>query len=163
MVGDHRATAEQVTEKIQDPLLAACWSARRPWRPSAGVALGCRSAPASRTGLVDPRGLVTVVGNPWMTALDAVAGTLHARVEVELRAESRTVVLRVRDTGPGIREEQRELIFTDGWSTKKPPAHGKRGIGLSRCAGSPSGRAGARPWGAAAGGGAEFTVIRPRR
>ncbi|CAM5624254.1 histidine kinase OS=Streptomyces albaduncus OX=68172 GN=FHS32_006177 PE=4 SV=1 [Streptomyces griseoloalbus] len=63
-------------------------------------------------------------------ALDAVAGTPDARVEVELRAEGRTAVLVVRDTGPGVPPEQRELIFTEGWSTKEPPGHRGRGIGL---------------------------------
>jgi two-component system CitB family sensor kinase len=104
---------------------------------------------------------VTVVGNLVDNALDAVAATPHARVEVELRAEGRTAVLRVRDTGPGIPADQRDLIFTEGWSTKQPPAHGKRGIGLSlvrRLAERQGGRAAV---GEAPGGGAEFTVVLP--
>lgn len=131
VVGDHRVTAEQVTEKIHDPLLAALLVGKATVAAERGVALWVADGTLLPDRLVDPRGLVTVVGNLVDNALDAVAGTPHARVEVELHAEGRTAVLRVRDTGPGIPAERRELIFTDGWSTKKPPAHGKRGLGLS--------------------------------
>ncbi|WP_370265284.1 ATP-binding protein [Streptomyces sp. V4I8] len=157
VVGDHRATAEQVAEKIQDPLLVgkATVAAER------GVALRL----ADRTGLpdrlIDPRGLVTIVGNLVDNALDAVAGTPHARVEVELRGEGRTAILRVRDTGPGIPDEQRELIFTEGWSTKTPPAHRERGIGLSLVRRLAERQGGSATVGEAAGGGAEFTVVLP--
>jgi two-component system CitB family sensor kinase len=111
--------------------------------------------------LVDARGLVTIVGNLVDNALDAVAGTLHARVEVELRAEGRTAVLRVRDTGPGVPAEQRELIFTDGWSTKEPPAHRERGIGLSLVRRLAERQGGSAQVSEAQGGGAEFTIVLP--
>ncbi|MEV6617641.1 sensor histidine kinase [Streptomyces sp. NPDC051051] len=161
VVGDHRATAEQVTEKIGDPLLAALLVGKATVAAERGVALRISEGTRLPDRLVDPRGLVTVVGNLVDNALDAVAGAPHARVEVELRSEGRTAVLRVRDTGPGIPAEQHELIFTEGWSTKKPPAHGKRGIGLSlvrRLAERQGGRASVSD---AHGGGAEFTVVLP--
>lgn len=161
VVGDHRATAEQVTEKIGDPLLAALLVGKATVAAERGVALRISEGTRLPDRLVDPRGLVTVVGNLVDNALDAVAGAPHARVEVELRAEGRTAVLRVRDTGPGVPAEQHELIFTEGWSTKRPPAHGKRGIGLSlvrRLAERQGGRASVSD---AHGGGAEFTVVLP--
>ena len=126
-----------------------------------GVALWVSDRTRLPDRLVDPRGLVTVVGNLVDNALDAVAGTPHARVEVELRAEGRTAVLRVRDTGPGIPAEQRELVFTEGWSTKEPPAHRKRGIGLSLVRRLAERQGGSATVGEAAGGGAEFTVVLP--
>ncbi len=161
VVGDHRATAEQVTEKIQDPLLAALLVGKATVAAERGVALWVSEHTRLPDRLIDPRGLVTVVGNLVDNALDAVAGTPHARVEVELRAEGRTVVLRVRDTGPGIPAEQREVVFTEGWSTKKPPAHGKRGIGLSLVRRLAERQGGSAAVGTAAGGGAEFTVVLP--
>lgn len=161
VVGDHRATAEQVTEKIHDPLLAALLVGKATVAAERGVALWISDTTLFPDRLIDPRGLVTIVGNLVDNALDAVAGTLHARVEVELRAEGRTAVLRVRDTGPGIPAEQRELIFTDGWSTKKPPAHRKRGIGLSLVRRLAERQGGSAEVAEADGGGAEFTIVLP--
>ncbi|MEV0979621.1 sensor histidine kinase [Streptomyces sp. NPDC049915] len=161
VVGDHRATAEQVTEKIQDPLLAALLVGKATVAAERGVALWISDRTRLPDRLVDPRGLVTIVGNLVDNALDAVAGTPHARVEVELRAEDRTAVLRVRDTGPGVPEEQRELVFTDGWSTKKPPAHGKRGIGLSLVRRLAERQGGSASVAEAEGGGAQFTIVLP--
>ncbi|MFI0962458.1 ATP-binding protein [Streptomyces sp. NPDC021080] len=161
VVGDHRVTAEQVTEKIHDPLLAALLVGKATVATERGVALWISDRTLLPDRLVDPRGLVTVVGNLVDNALDAVAGTPHARVEVELCTEGRTAVLRVRDTGPGIPEERRELIFTDGWSTKQPPAHGKRGIGLSLVRRLSERQGGSAEVTDADGGGAQFTVVLP--
>ncbi|KOV69125.1 ATP-binding protein [Streptomyces sp. MMG1121] len=161
VVGDHRVTAEQVTERIQDPLLAALLVGKATVAAERGVALWVSERTRLPDRLIDPRGLVTVVGNLVDNALDAVAGTLHARVEVELRSEGRTVVLRVRDTGPGVPADQRELVFTEGWSTKEPPAHGKRGIGLSLVRRLAERQGGTAAVGTADGGGAEFTVVLP--
>ncbi|MGW3950603.1 ATP-binding protein [Streptomyces sp. NPDC004752] len=161
VVGDHRVTAEQVTEKIQDPLLAALLVGKATVAAERGVALWVSDRTRLPDRLIEPRGLVTVVGNLIDNALDAVAGTPHARVEVELRAEGRTAVLRVRDTGPGVPVEQRALVFTEGWSTKEPPAHGKRGLGLSLVRRFAERQGGSATVGEAGGGGAEFTVVLP--
>ncbi|MFD4572795.1 ATP-binding protein [Streptomyces sp. NPDC058417] len=161
VVGDHRATSEQVAEKIGDPLLAALLVGKATVAAERGVALGVSDRSRLPDRLVDPRGLVTVVGNLVDNALDASAGRPHARVEVEIRAEGRTVVLRVRDTGPGVPAAQRETIFTEGWSTKTPPAHGKRGIGLSLVRRLAERQGGSATVTEARGGGAEFTVVLP--
>ncbi|WJV45707.1 sensor histidine kinase [Streptomyces flavofungini] len=171
VAGAHRVTAEQITEKIHDPLLSALLVGKATVAAERGVTLAVSEDTALPDRLVDPGGLVTIVGNLVDNALDAAAplrpgaaGVGHARVEVALRTEGpegRTVVLRVRDSGPGVPAEQRESVFTEGWSTKEPPAHGKRGIGLAlvrRLAERQGGRAAV---GAAPGGGAEFTVVLP--
>ncbi|MFE6287360.1 ATP-binding protein [Streptomyces sp. NPDC057877] len=161
VVGEHRATAEEVAERIGDPLLAALLVGKATVAAERGVALRVSDRTRLPDRLVDPRGLVTIVGNLVDNALDAVAGTPHARVEAELCTEGRTAVLTVRDTGPGIPAAQRELIFTEGWSTKQSPAHRERGIGLSLVRRLAERQGGSATVGEAAGGGAEFTVVLP--
>ncbi|MHB9858539.1 sensor histidine kinase [Streptomyces sp. YIM S03343] len=161
VVGDHRVTAEQITGKVADPLLAALLVGKATVAAERGVALWVSERTRLPDRLIDPRGLVTVVGNLVDNALDAVAGGPHARVEVEMRAEGRTAVLTVRDTGPGIPAEQRELVFAEGWSTKRPPAHGQRGIGLPLVRRLAERQGGSATVGEADGGGAEFTVVLP--
>lgn len=161
VVGEHRATSEQVTEKIRDPLLAALLVGKATVAAERGVALWVSDGTRLPDRLIDPRGIVTVVGNLVDNALDAVAGTSHARVEVELRAEGRTAVLVVRDTGPGIPPEHRESVFAEGWSTKEPPAHRERGIGLPLVRRLAERQGGGVSVGEARGGGAEFTVVLP--
>ncbi|CAL9399327.1 Sensor histidine kinase DcuS [Streptomyces sp. enrichment culture] len=161
VVGDHRATSEQVTERIRDPLLAALLVGKAAVAAERGVTLWVSDRTRLPDRLVDARGLVTIVGNLVDNALDAAAGTRHARVEVELRAEGRTAVLRVRDTGPGIPPEHRESVFMEGWSTKEAPAHRQRGIGLSLVRRLAERQGGSATAGEAHGGGAEFTVVLP--
>ncbi|MGW2231148.1 ATP-binding protein [Streptomyces formicae] len=161
VAGAHRVTAEQITEKIRDPLLAALLVGKATVAAERGVALDVPRDTALPDRLVDPGGLVTIVGNLVDNALDAAAGTRHARVEVAVRAEGRSVVLRVRDTGPGVPAQQRETIFTEGWSTKEPPAHGKRGIGLALVRRLAERQGGSARVGETPEGGAEFTVVLP--
>ncbi|MEW2265713.1 ATP-binding protein [Streptomyces sp. NPDC047853] len=161
VVGDHRVTAEQITERIQDPLLAALLVGKATVAAERGVTLWVSDRTRLPDRLVDPRGLVTVVGNLVDNALDAAAGSPHARVEVELRARGRAVTLTVRDTGPGVPADQRELVFTAGWSTKERPAHRQRGIGLSLVRRLAERQGGSATVEAAYGGGAEFVVVLP--
>lgn len=161
VVGDHRVTAEQITERIQDPLLAALLVGKATVAAERGVALVVSDRTRLPDRLVDPRGLVTIVGNLVDNALDAVAGTPHARVEVELRAQGRAATLRVRDTGPGVPVDHRELVFTEGWSTKEPPAHRQRGIGLPLVRRLAERQGGSATVDAAHGGGAAFVVVLP--
>ncbi|MET9512678.1 sensor histidine kinase [Streptomyces flavidovirens] len=161
VAGVHRATAEQITEKIHDPLLAALLVGKATVAAERGVALRLSDATLLPDRLVDPRGLVTVVGNLVDNALDASAGSPDAVIEVELRARGRAAVLRVTDSGPGVPAEQRELIFTEGWSTKELPAHGKRGLGLAMVRRLAERQGGSARVGEGAEGGAEFTVVLP--
>ena len=83
------------------------------------------------------------------------------RTDLDWRVEHETLCIRISDTGPGIPQEHRELIFTEGWSTKKPPAHRERGIGLSLVRRLAERQGGSATVDDAGGGGAEFTVVLP--
>ncbi|MFJ9640283.1 ATP-binding protein [Streptomyces sp. NPDC101178] len=161
VVGVHRATAEQVTEKVRDPLLAALLVGKATVAAERGVSLRLAPGTLLPDRVVDPRGLVTVVGNLVDNATDAAAGSADARIEVGLRAEGRTVVLRVSDSGPGIAPERYGSIFTEGWSTKDVPAHGKRGLGLPLVRRLAERQGGGVTVAGADGGGAVFTVVLP--
>ncbi|MYZ34074.1 MULTISPECIES: sensor histidine kinase [unclassified Streptomyces] len=161
VVGVHRATAEQITERIHDPLPAALLVGKATVAAERGVSLRLSSRTLLPDRLVDPQGLVTVVGNLVDNALDAAAGSEDPRIEVELRAEGRTVVLVISDSGPGVPAAHRELVFSEGWSTKELPAHGKRGLGLALVRRLAERQGGSARVGESAQGGAEFTVVLP--
>ncbi len=162
VVGVHRATAELVTEKVRDPLLAALLVGKATVAAERGVSLRLAPGTLLPDRLVEPRELVTVVGNLVDNAVDAAAGSAEPFVEVDLRAEGRTVVLRVMDGGPGVPPERQELVFTEGWSTKDLPAHGgRRGLGLAMVRRLAERRGGSARVTRAPGGGARFTVVLP--
>ncbi|MFC7218593.1 ATP-binding protein [Streptomyces polyrhachis] len=158
-VGGHRHTAEEVAAHIRDPLLAALLVGKATVAAERGV--GLRVAGTLPDTVVDPRGLVTIVGNLLDNALDAAAGSARGAVEVEFTPRGRTVVLRVSDSGPGVPEGSRDLVFTDGWTTKPLPAHGKRGLGLPLVRRLAERQGGSAEVSQGALGGAEFTVVLP--
>ncbi|WP_381793477.1 ATP-binding protein [Streptomyces niveus] len=161
VVGVHRATAEQVTERIHDPLPAALLVGKATVAAERGVSLRISPATLLPDRLVDPQGLVTVLGNLVDNALDAAAGSEDPRIEVEIRADGRTVVLRISDSGPGVPPQQRELVFTEGWTTKELPTHGRRGLGLAMVRRLAERQGGSASVTESADGGAEFTVVLP--
>ncbi|MGW5847943.1 ATP-binding protein [Streptomyces sp. NPDC055254] len=161
VAGVHRTTAEQVTEKVRDPLLAALLVGKATVAAERGVPLRLAASTLLPDRLVDPGGLVTIVGNLVDNALDAATGSTAPLVEVELRAEGRTAVLRVRDSGPGVPAARREEVFTEGWSTKQPEAHRERGLGLALVRRLAERQGGSARAGEAADGGAEFSVVLP--
>ncbi|MFE2323716.1 ATP-binding protein [Streptomyces sp. NPDC059385] len=161
VVGVHRTTAEQVTEKIHDPLLAALLVGKATVAAERGVPLRLAATSLLPDRLVDPGGLVTIVGNLVDNALDAAVGSASPAVEVELRAEGRAAVLRVRDSGPGVPAAHREEVFTEGWSTKQPEAHRERGLGLALVRRLAERQGGTARAGGTEDGGAEFSVVLP--
>ncbi|WP_329454346.1 sensor histidine kinase [Streptomyces sp. NBC_01497] len=154
----HRASAEQVAERVRDPLLAALLVGKSAVAAERGAVLRIAAGTRLRERVVDPRDLVTVLGNLIDNALD-VART----VEVEMRAESggRTALVRVSDDGPGVPPALREAIFAEGWTTKRSPAHRGRGLGLALVRRLAERYGGMARVTARAGGGAVFTVVLP--
>lgn len=161
-VGVHRATAERITGQVRDPRVAALLVGKATVAAERDVTLRVAPTTLLPDRLVDARELVTVVGNVVDNALDAAAGTGRAEVGLELRTEGETGVrLRVTDSGPGIPPERRQQVFAEGWSTKPPPAHGSRGLGLALVKRLADRHGGTVEVGDAPEGGAEFTVVLP--
>jgi two-component system sensor histidine kinase KdpD len=83
-------------------------------------------------------------------------------VEVRVEAEQGEVLVRVRDRGPGLSEEELEQIFEPFETGRRAPAIRGSGLGLAIALGFASANGG-RLWAqAAAGGGAEFVLALPR-
>ncbi|MET7905564.1 sensor histidine kinase [Streptomyces sp. NPDC005355] len=177
----HRASAEQISERVHDPLLSALLVGKSAIVAERGVSLRISPSTLLPGRVVDPRDLVTVLGNLIDNALEAVAGhpCRTPVIEVELRAEGTTAVLRVSDNGPGVPPAMRGHIFTEGWSTKEPalprsPDAGRRpdeepaavpprgrGIGLALVRRLAERYGGMARVTARAGGGAVFTIVLP--
>ncbi|MGW9430166.1 sensor histidine kinase [Streptomyces decoyicus] len=169
-----RASAEQIAERVHDPLLSALLVGKAAVAAERGVSLRVSSTTLLPDAVVDPRDLVTVLGNLIDNALDATGERRcdEPFVEVELRAEGTTAVLRVSDTGPGVPPRLRERIFAEGWSSKAAPPgspssaqpaafHRGRGIGLALVRRLAERYGGMARVTARAGGGAVFTVVLP--
>ncbi|MFF5566997.1 ATP-binding protein [Streptomyces sp. NPDC012623] len=175
IASSRRSSAEQIAERVRDPLLSALLVGKAAIAAERGVTLALSDATRLHHRVIDARDLVTVLGNLIDNALDAVAErrrtdpSAEPRVEVELRAEHTTAVLRVSDTGPGVPPEARERIFVEGWSTKRPapllpgpvPFHRGRGLGLALVRRLAERYGGMARVTARAGGGAVFTVVLP--
>lgn len=70
--------------------------------------------------------LVTILGNLVQNAIEASKDSKEKTVVMTLLYEEGSLTIEINDSGPGISEEQKDKIFTFGYSTK-----GKnRGIGL---------------------------------
>ncbi|MCC3775843.1 sensor histidine kinase [Streptomyces sp. UNOB3_S3] len=162
VTGAHRATAEQVTERVHEPLVSALLVGKSAVAAERGVALRVSEESDLPGRVVDPGDLVTVLGNLVDNALDA-AGRYRpdAFVEVGIRAEGTTAVVTVSDNGPGVPREARELVFADGWSTKEPAPNRPRGLGLSLVRRLAERYGGSARAGEREGGGAVFTVELP--
>ncbi len=168
----HQELTESLVERVGDPTLTALLLAKA----SVATERGVRLRLASDTFLVgeteDSRDLLTVVGNLVDNALDAAADGPPdpddpadpdggGWVEVCVRAEDGGgVVVRVRDSGPGIDPALVDEIFRDGFTTKVAAAGLRRGLGLALVAQA------ARRWGGSVqvrnDPGAVFTVRLPR-
>ncbi|WP_086820257.1 sensor histidine kinase [Allokutzneria sp. NRRL B-24872] len=127
----HEAWSAEVVAKVADTALAALLIAKASLAAEHGV--GLRLSADSHIGELDDAlsaDLVTVVGNLVDNALDALPSG-GGWVEVDLRQDEGEVLVRVRDSGPGVAPELAEEVFRNGFTTKVAEHGGKRGIGLA--------------------------------
>jgi two-component system CitB family sensor kinase len=76
--------------------------------------------------------VLTVVGNLIDNAIDAAAQASRPRwVELTIVGVEHDLLVRVRDSGPGVPHDMREAIFMDGVTTKSSTTGARRGLGLA--------------------------------
>ncbi|WP_116247785.1 sensor histidine kinase [Nocardiopsis sp. FIRDI 009] len=136
-IGGARARlSAQVTERIQDPSVAALLIAKASVAAEQGARL--RVAPGARLGQLSEElaaDLVTVVANLVDNALDAATQNAGpdrpAWVEVDVvGGDGDPVRVSVRDSGPGVPSELADEVFQHGYTTKGGSGR-KRGLGLA--------------------------------
>lgn len=129
----HQELAASLVERVGDPVLSALLLGKASVASERGLTLRVSSDDSLPDGLVDPNGLVTVVGNLIDNALDSAAQDPRGgTVEVSLTTSGSHFVIRVRDSGPGIDPALTDEIFRDGFTTKVARGDNRRrGLGLA--------------------------------
>jgi sensor histidine kinase regulating citrate/malate metabolism len=122
---------ERVTSCVRDTAVAAILVAK----DSRATELGVRLELDDATGLPPvpdslSADLLTVVGNLVDNAMEAVTPT-SGTVSVSLAVVDQTVVVAVRDNGPGVDALLADKVFEQGVSTKAHREAGERGWGLA--------------------------------
>jgi two-component system CitB family sensor kinase len=127
--------AESLVAAIGEPKLAALILAKVSLADERNVTL--RLMPDSHVGqrITAVREVLTVVGNLVDNAIEAVSceapASAHREVELTLVAAESDLLIRVRDSGPGVAHDMREQIFMDGVTTKSSATGARRGLGLA--------------------------------
>jgi two-component system CitB family sensor kinase len=122
----------EIAERIAEPRVAALLLAKATIAAERGVVLDLSPDSRLDEDLLDPREVLTIVGNLVDNAIDAAATAPRSgeppRVLLGVAAEADALLVWVRDSGPGVPEDDREAVFRAGFSTK---AASGRGVGLS--------------------------------
>jgi two-component system, CitB family, sensor kinase len=134
LVAAQRLT-DQLLGAVEEPVLVALLLGKAAEAADRGVELVVTDNSEVRPTSIDPRDLVTVVGNLIDNAVDAaLAAPAPRRVTVTVRQDETELVVRLADTGPGLHQDLVERAFRRGWSTKAASGqhrpHG-RGLGLA--------------------------------
>jgi two-component system CitB family sensor kinase len=128
----HQALVTSIFENVGEPTLLALLLGKAAVASERGIELQVGEGTRLPENYPDGRELVTVVGNLVDNALDSVgANGGGGAIEVTIRDESGGVLVRVRDTGPGIDPALMDVIFRDGFTTKVATGTGRRGLGLA--------------------------------
>lgn len=127
----HQALVASIVESIGEPTLLALLLGKAAVASERGIELRVTEDTRLPEDYPGARELVTVVGNLVDNALDSVAAVGGGVIDVTIRDEAAGVLVRVRDTGPGVEPELVEEIFRDGFTTKIATGTGRRGLGLA--------------------------------
>jgi two-component system CitB family sensor kinase len=124
-------SAEDLRARIGPPVLAALLVAKLSVAAEREIDLVITNASHLDVPDSQAQNLMTIVGNLIDNAMDAVAAQPGPRtVTVQLQGDGEILIV-VSDNGPGIPTEFIDTIFDDGYSTKSPRGHSRRGLGLA--------------------------------
>jgi len=70
--------------------------------------------------------IVSIVGNLIENSIDAVSSDGNGEIYIKIVQEQEWLQIKIKDNGPGIKEEFREKVYDQGFSTKE----GQRGHGM---------------------------------
>jgi two-component system CitB family sensor kinase len=152
---------ERLQAHIQDAKLVALILAKVSLADERDVELRVMEDSHVGAPVSDVSQVLTVAGNLIDNAIDAVAQA-PARprwVELTIVAAEHDLLIRVRDSGPGVPHDMKEAIFTDGVTTKTSATGARRGLGLALVQKVVKGRGGMISVGHD--GGAVFTAVLP--
>ncbi|MFI8708408.1 sensor histidine kinase [Bacillus sp. NPDC077411] len=127
MVSEHQYEIGDVMRKIKNPVFAGFLLGKLSYAREKGIELTISED--SYLPQPDDEGiiheLITIVGNLIDNALDAVADCKYKQVNVVIKYYDKLIV-KVTDTGNGIKQEEIDKLFVKGYSTKGE----NRGYGL---------------------------------
>ena len=127
--------AQQLTDRVvgavEEPVVAALLLGKSAQAAERGVELAITESTSVHDLFVEPRDMVTLLGNLLDNALDAVTECAERRIEVDLVADAAELRLRVEDSGPGLPPGLADRVFDRGWSTKTADGPVGRGLGLA--------------------------------
>lgn len=123
---------DEVVAAIDEPFIAALLVGKAAQANERGLNLGIDVAGTLETRGMDPRDLVTIIGNLLDNAFDAAASSEKRAVTLSIRTapdDHGTILIDVADSGSGLTDSEREAVFTLGFSSKGTA--GARGLGLA--------------------------------
>ncbi len=123
--------ADRVASGVSDPVLRALLVAKSAVGREQGVELRIGDSTQLHGRVLEALDLVTVAGNLIDNAIDAAKGRKPAWVEITVEMDCVDLIIRVADSGPGVAEESRDVIFIDGFTTKSSHSGARRGLGLA--------------------------------
>lgn len=131
------ASAQRLTDRVVgsvgEPVLAALLLGKSAEAGERGVELVIGEDSVIE-GTIEPRDLVTILGNLIDNAVDAAvegAGDRPPRVAVSAGEQDGALVLEVSDSGPGVDPSAVPALFRRGWTTKSSGGPVGHGLGLA--------------------------------
>jgi len=122
---------DQVVGAVEDPVVAALLLGKTAQAAERGIDLRIDEKTEVRNLFVEPRDMVTLLGNLLDNAFEAVGESQVKLVEANLTVDSTGLSLEVADSGTGLADGVADRVFERGWSTKRGDEGLGRGLGLA--------------------------------